>query len=153
MPEENKPYQYDFPRPLVSVDAIVFRKGENRAMELLLIKRGHPPFEGQWAFPGGFVNENEDIDDAVGRELQEETGLCNIDLTQLQAFGKPGRDPRGHCVTIAYWGIARNDSSEVKGGDDAAEAKWFPLGSLPKMAFDHSDILEIALTGINSKKT
>ena len=87
-------YVYDWPRPMVTVDAVVFAVTPD-AIKLLLIKRGHEPFKGKWAFPGGFIGIDEELDDAVARELQEETGLTGVQLEQMHTFGKPGRDPRG----------------------------------------------------------
>lgn len=127
----------------VTVDAVIFRKNGDRN-ELLLIKRKNDPFKGKWALPGGFVDEGEDLADAAKRELQEETGLVVEGLKQLGAFGKPGRDPRSHTVSVAYTGFA-SDNAEAVGADDADEAKWFLISSLPELAFDHSDIIELAL--------
>ncbi|MCO6149348.1 NUDIX hydrolase [Flavobacterium sp. NRK1] len=127
----------------VTVDAVVFRK-INDNYELLLIKRKNDPFKGRWALPGGFVDENEDLLDAVKRELTEETELQLTALEQLGAFGKPGRDPRQHTVSVAYTGFA-DENSEVNGADDADEAKWFSVKNLPELAFDHADIVNLAL--------
>ncbi len=129
----------------VTTDAIIFRKVPGSAKrELLLIQRKNPPFQGSWAFPGGFVEEDEDLPTAAARELKEETGLSDVTLRQVGAFGKPGRDPRGPTVTVAYAGWA-SYNSEVKGADDAARAGWFDLADLPGLAFDHQEILQEAL--------
>lgn len=127
----------------VTVDTIVFRK-EGQETEILLIKRGRDPFQGKWAIPGGFVDLNEDLNTAASRELEEETGLKGIKLQQLHTFGKPGRDPRGHMISVTYWGIAE-DNSEVTGADDATEALWFSISELPDLAFDHLQIVEMAI--------
>lgn len=127
----------------VTVDAVVFRKS-NAGNELLLIKRKKEPFKGKWALPGGFVDEGEDLPVAAKRELQEETGLVLDNLEQLGAFGKPGRDPRSHTVSIAYSGFAEADA-QVIGADDADEAQWFAVSALPELAFDHADIIQLAL--------
>ncbi len=127
----------------VTVDTIVFKNIEIKT-EILLIKRKNDPFKNHWAIPGGFVDENEDLKAAAERELREETGLQNIELHQLAAIGTPGRDPRGHIVSICYWGICRKDCRAI-GADDATEAQWFPTDSLPKLAFDHADIIAQAL--------
>jgi 8-oxo-dGTP diphosphatase len=127
----------------VTVDAVIFRKSAG-GNELLLIKRKNDPFKGKWALPGGFVDEGEDLTDAAKRELQEETGIVVESLQQLGAFGKPGRDPRSHTVSVAYTGFA-NDNSEAVGTDDADEARWFSVAALPELAFDHADIINSAL--------
>jgi 8-oxo-dGTP diphosphatase len=127
----------------VTVDAVVFRKTEV-GHELLLIKRKNDPFKGKWALPGGFVDEGEDLHVAATRELQEETGLVIEGMEQLGALGKPDRDPRHHTVSIAYTGLA-DKNAEAIGADDADEAKWFSVKALPELAFDHADIIKLAL--------
>ncbi|MDX1628181.1 MAG: NUDIX hydrolase [Fulvivirga sp.] len=128
---------------LVTVDALIFKILNNEKWEILLIERKNDPYKGKWAFPGGFVEEDEDLHTACSRELEEETGL-KIDsknLKQVGAFGTPGRDPRGRTVTIAFTASITNDNYEIRGGDDAAKARWWPLADLPSLAFDHADIL------------
>lgn len=127
----------------VTVDTVIFRKAID-GNELLLIQRKNEPFKGKWALPGGFVDEHEDLADAAMRELQEETGLKVKSIEQLGAFGKPGRDPRQHTVSIAYTGFAENDA-EATAADDADDAQWFSVKSLPHLAFDHADIVTLAL--------
>ena len=144
-------YTYPFPRAMVTVDAVVFRQTKAR-LEVLVIERGHPPYAGQSAFPGGFVEMDEDLLDAAKRELSEETGLKNLKLEQLATFGQPGRDPRGRNVTVVYVGIARRNSTRVRGGDDAARAFWIPARRPGKLAFDHNDILKVALQWLKSRK-
>lgn len=130
----------------VTVDAVVLRPAAD-SYELLFIKRKNEPFKGKWALPGGFVEEHEDLRDAAARELQEETGLRVTALEQLGAFGKPHRDPRHHTVSVAY--IAFVDANaEAIAADDADEAKWFSVKNLPEMAFDHDDIVNLALQKI-----
>jgi len=126
----------------VTVDALVFteRDGEDH---LLLVRRKNEPFKGLWAFPGGFVEWDEDLEHAAARELKEETGIEVKNLVQVGAFGKPGRDPRGRTVTVAY--RARIDFQWPHPDSDAEEARWHPLYKLPNLAFDHSEILERAL--------
>lgn len=133
-------YTYEYPRPAVTVDIVIFRK-KTGVPEVLLIRRKHPPFMGKWAIPGGFVDMEEHIDDAAARELAEETGLAGITLHQFHAFGAIGRDPRHRTITIAYYGFLHNPDTAVKAGDDAAETGWHSLESLPPLAFDHADIL------------
>lgn len=127
----------------VTVDAVVFRQAES-GHELLLIKRLKDPDKGKWALPGGFVDENEDLPDAVKRELLEETGVVMAQIEQLGAFGKPGRDPRHHTVSVVYAGFVPGDT-KATGADDAEDAKWFSVKDLPLLAFDHSDIVNLAI--------
>lgn len=140
-------YTYKYPRPALTVDALVFTL--NR--EILLIQRSAEPFKNMWAFPGGFVDENETAENAVRRELKEETGITIDDFKQLHTFTNPNRDPRHRTVTIAYTTII-DDKVEAKAGDDAAAAKWFNLDDLPSLAFDHDEILNFALERIDVKR-
>ncbi len=139
-----KKYCYDYPRPAVTAD-IVALAGENREnLKILLIKRGRPPFNGMWALPGGFVDLDEELEETAARELEEETGLNKVSFKQIGAYGKVGRDPRHRTITIAYLAIL-NQEAKIKGGDDATEAKWFPVEGLPALAFDHDKIIEDGL--------
>ena len=141
MPEEV--YTYAYPRPMVTVDVVLFadRAGQH---SVLLIQRGRDPYKDNWALPGGFVEMDEPLSIAAARELQEETGLHDIPLRQLHTFGAPGRDPRGHTISVAYVGEVPEEVP-VTGNDDAAEAQWFMLDALPPLAFDHDQILKHAL--------
>ena len=133
---------YDYPRPAVTVDVVVFRQADS-GWEVLLIRRKNGPHRGLWAFPGGFVEPDETLEDAASRELQEETGLSKIELHQIGAFGEPGRDPRGRTISIAFAGVLE-DSQDATGADDAEEAQWFAVNGLPKLAFDHDEIFRSA---------
>ena len=135
-------YTYQFPRPAVTVDIIIFRLIDNKP-EVLLIERGNEPFKGKWALPGGFVDKDEPLEVAAARELKEETKLENILLTQMHTFGSPGRDPRGHTVSVVYVGYLQ-EGMVAKAGDDAIKAEWFKLDQLPNMAFDHNMVVEMA---------
>ena len=138
-------YIYDWPRPMVSVDAAVFGFFRGKA-KLLLIRRKNEPFKGQWALPGGFVGINEELEAAAERELAEETGLVNVTLEQMHTFGKCGRDPRGRQITIVFTGTATEGLNKIKAGDDAAKARWFDIEKLPKdLAFDHSEVVKFAI--------
>ena len=140
-----------FRNPALTVDGIVLvrrpRPGGVRHY-VLLIERGGEPFVGCWALPGGFVDYGEDPDHAVIREIAEETGLVGLPFRQFRAFGAPDRDPRGHTVTIAYVAEIVGEPPAVQGGDDAAEARWFPIDQLPEMAFDHERVLRMLLVGL-----
>ncbi|MHC4738671.1 MAG: NUDIX domain-containing protein [Planctomycetota bacterium] len=138
-------YIYDWPRPMVTVDTVVFVFFKGK-VKILLIKRGNEPFKGKWALPGGFVGIDEELEVAAERELAEETGLVNVPLEQLHTFGRCGRDPRGRQVTIAFMGIAKEGLDTIKAGDDAAGVQWFDIEKLPKdMAFDHNEIAEFGI--------
>ena len=142
-------YIYEWPRPMVTVDAVVFAVSATRT-EVLLIERGEEPFKGRWAVPGGFVEMDEELEDAVARELAEETGLTGVRLEQMRTFGKCGRDPRGRQITIAFMGIATKGRDKVRAGDDAAKVKWFDIEELPEnMAFDHDEMVRFAVEKLN----
>jgi 8-oxo-dGTP diphosphatase len=123
---------------------------ENDALMLLLIKRKNDPFKDCWAFPGGFLDMDETLETAVGRELEEETCLKGIEFTQLKTYSSLDRDPRGRTISTAFIGFTTLDNCQVKGADDAAEAKWFNTNNLPSLAFDHKEIIEDALKRIHS---
>jgi 8-oxo-dGTP diphosphatase len=139
-----------YPRFAVTCDAAVFSAREGR-LTVLLIRRGKPPFKGDWAFPGGFVEIDEDLPDAAARELAEETGLEGLTLEQFHTFGRPGRDPRSRTVTVAYIGLLPTCERELRASDDAAEAAWFPAHDPPALAFDHNRILARALTDLRAR--
>lgn len=126
----------------VTVDAVILRKKED--FELLLIKRKNEPYKDCWALPGGFVDENEDLKVAAIRELEEETQIKVTDLEQIGAFGKPFRDPRGHMISVAYFGTVSSDTVAIA-ADDAKEVAWFSIKNLPELAFDHLDIVTLTL--------
>jgi len=149
MVQKNK-YVYDWPRPMVTVDAIVFTFSRDTT-KILLINRKNEPFQGKWALPGGFVGIEEELDIAVARELFEETGIKDVALEQIHTFGRPGRDPRGRQITIVYMGIMTKNMRKIKAGDDAKSVKWFDIKKLPKeLAFDHSEIIKFAVTALGA---
>ena len=137
-------YSYKYPRMLVTVDCLIFQKGVNDSYKILLIKRGNDPFKGQFALPGGFPEMDELLVDAARRELMEETRLTRIQLEPLSTFDAIERDPRGRNISVTFYGFATADS-KITAGDDAAEAQWFPLNSLPHLAFDHQQIIGYAI--------
>ncbi|MDN5211623.1 NUDIX hydrolase [Fulvivirgaceae bacterium BMA12] len=137
------PYQYEFPRPAVTVDCALFRWQDDQ-LSLLLIKRAHEPFKGYWAFPGGFVDPDEALEVAAKRELLEETGLTMSPLRLFGAFGDPGRDPRGNTITLAYYAVVGEEAKMAKAGSDAKDLSWVNLDDIDQLAFDHRDILSVA---------
>ena len=140
-------YTYEYPRPAVTADCVVITK--EKEPKVLLIQRGHEPFKGCWAFPGGFMNMDETTEQCAVRELEEETGLKVSDIQQIGAYSKVDRDPRGRTVTVAYLALIEKPEA-VKGLDDAAKAQWFPISALPKLAFDHEEIMKDAKKLISS---
>jgi ADP-ribose pyrophosphatase YjhB (NUDIX family) len=136
----------------VAVDAIVFGYSRENGVSLLLIKRKYDPFKGSWAIPGGFVLDNESLEDAVARELEEETGVKINYLEQLYTFGNPGRDPRKRILSIAYFGLVKSSQFEkLKADTDAEDAEWFNFKHLPKLAFDHKKIISVAIQRLRGK--
>lgn len=141
-------YTYDYPRPAVTTDCVIFGY-DGKELKVLLIERGIEPFKGCWAFPGGFLNMDEDALAGARRELKEETGLEDAFIEQFHTFSEPGRDPRGRVITIAHYALVK--IQEVEGGDDAAQARWFPIGEVPPLAFDHDRILRMAMSRLKEK--
>jgi len=142
-PRAPYPYSYKYPRASVTADCCLFAKKDEQ-LHVLLIRRGAPPYEGRWAFPGGFLETGrEDTEQCARRELQEETGLTANDLKLVGVFSRPGRDPRCPIVTAAYCGLI--PFAEATGSDDAAEAHWFPVDAVPPLAFDHDEMLRMAV--------
>ena len=144
------PYTYEYPRPALTVDCVVFGFDEGE-LKVLLIQRGLEPFKGQWALPGGFVRVEETVEEAARRELEEEAGLKNVFLEQLYTFGEVERDPRERVVSVAYYALVKLSDHRAKAATDAAEAEWFLISKVPKLAFDHEKILGTALERIKGK--
>jgi len=132
-------------RMFVAADTVALRFRPPVSLEALLVQRANEPFKGRWALPGGFVEEDEDLPEAALRELREETHLCPAVIGQVGAWGTPGRDPRGRVVSAVYVAVASPAESDVRGGDDAARAAWHDVAELPPLAFDHADIIPVAI--------
>ena len=137
----------------LTVDGVVFGYEPIPKVSVLLVKRKYDPFKDHWAIPGGFVEQDESLEQAVSRELEEETGVKINYLEQLYTFGTPERDPRGRVVSVAYFGLVRPDSFKVIASSDAKEVKWFDIQGLPKLAFDHASVLEVAIKRLRAKIT
>ena len=136
----------------VAVDAVVFGY-ESKNLSVLLIKRGVAPFKDSWALPGGLVEDDESLEEAVERELKEETGVTIDYLEQLYSFGAPKRDPRNRVVSVSYFGLVRPNHFKIEAATDAAEAQWFSINELPALAFDHRTILDVAKARLKAKLT
>lgn len=147
-------FSYEFERPGLTVDGVIFGLDlDEENLQVVLVERDVEPFEGMWALPGGFVRKGESLEDAALRELREETGIKDVFLEQLYTFGKPHRDPRGWVVSVAYYALVAPDQHHLLATTDARRAEWFPVNKLPKLAFDHEEILKTALQRLRGKLT
>ena len=144
-------YTYKYPKPSVTVDCVVFGLDDAQKLKVMLIQRRNEPFQDQWALPGGFVELDESIDVAAGRELEEETGIKNVFLEQLYTFGEVNRDPRDRVISIAYYALVNIGEYTVQARSDAKGAEWFPVEQLPSLAFDHDHILNVAKRRLKGK--
>lgn len=142
-------YTYDYPRPMVTVDCLIFNS-LNEPAQVLLIRRNNPPFQEMWALPGGFVDMDESLEAAALRELKEETGIQLSHLEQMHAFGEPGRDPRGRNIAVVFNGFV-SKTMPPKADDDASDAQWFAVNDLPDLAFDHAEIIKMGISRFNLK--
>lgn len=143
-------YTYEYPRPALTVDCVIFGLIDNE-IKVLLIKRGGEPYKGQWALPGGFVDMEEDLQTAALRELEEETGVKNVFIEQLYTFGGLGRDPRGRVVSVCYYALVNLKDHPVEASSDADKADWYALDEMPPLAFDHEKILAVAVERLRGK--
>ncbi len=143
-------YKYEYPHPAVTTDIVVFTIRDD-ALKVLLIKRAEDPYLGSWALPGGFVEISEGLVEAAERELAEETGVSGVYLEQLYTFGKPNRDPRERVITVAYHALVPSDRIQTRAATDAESVGWFALDELPTLAFDHQQIVEMALKRLRVK--
>lgn len=139
---------YKYPHPALTADCVIFGF-DGMAIKVLLIQRGIEPFKGKWAFPGGFMKIDETAEECAKRELEEETGLKNTAVEQFHTFSDVNRDPRERVITVAHYALVR--LSEVKGGDDAASARWFSMNEVPSLAFDHDRILRMAVNRLKER--
>jgi 8-oxo-dGTP diphosphatase len=145
------PYNYPYPRPALTVDVIIFALRDNH-LHVLLVERKEPPFAGQWALPGGFVEMDESLEEAAARELYEETGVREAYLEQLYTFGGLDRDPRGRVITVAYFALVPADVAiDIQASSDATRVSWFPADEPPGLAFDHEEIISYALRRLRYK--
>ena len=143
-------HTYEYARAALTVDCVVFGLDEND-LKVLLIQRKLPPFAHAWALPGGFVRVDETLDEAARRELQEEAGVRDLYLEQLYTFGAIDRDPRERVVTVAYYALAKLSDHGIRAATDAMGVGWFALDDLPKLAFDHAEIVDAARERLRGK--
>lgn len=156
MTSKRKRFSYEYERPSVTVDAVVFGcdlNDEGAGLEVLLIERADDPFKGHLALPGGFVEMTTSLEDNVARELQEETGLTDIFLEQLYTYGEPTRDPRDRVISVAYYALVDRPRHLPIAGSDARRAGWYPVTDvlLKMLAFDHTQILKTAVQRLRGK--
>lgn len=128
----------------MTVDNVVFCF-DGTQLNVLLIQRGNEPFKDCWAFPGGFLDEDETLEEAARRELKEETGLSPKHFTEIGSFSDLDRDPRGRTISIAFTSVVRPNQMAAVAGDDAKDARWYNIHEMPKLAFDHEKIYRMAL--------
>ena len=136
-------YTYENPHPAVTTDVVIFTLAAD-SLNVLLVRRANPPFQNQWALPGGFVEISEDLEVCALRELEEETGVTGVFLEQLYTFGAPQRDPRERVITVAYYALVPMDRLHLRAASDAREVAWFRCDALPELAFDHAGIVRMA---------
>lgn len=146
--ENELKYCYRYPHPAVTTDCVIFTFHDGQ-LKVLLVKRGIEPFKGCWALPGGFMRMDESAEECAKRELREETGYEASYIKQFHTFSAPGRDPRERVVTVAFYALVRWKA--VEGADDADEAEWISINRIPPLAFDHKDILKIALESLRKE--
>jgi 8-oxo-dGTP diphosphatase len=147
-------YTYEYPHPAVAVDIGLFTVAgalQDLRVQVLLIARKEKPYQGQWALPGGFVRIHEDLPEAALRELAEETGVRDVYLEQVGAVGTPDRDTRERVITIVYVGLVAGGQHTLEPSGDATDARWFDLNRLPTLAFDHAELLQMALEHLRSR--
>ena len=145
-----KKYAYEYPRPAVTVHCVIFGFDKNQ-LKVLLTKRAIEPFLGKWAFPGGFIQEEETADDCALRKLREEAGLQDIFLEQLYTFSDLARDPRGRVISIAYYALVKPETYVLEAGLDIEAVKWFGIDENLDLAFDHQQILSVAIERLKGK--
>jgi 8-oxo-dGTP diphosphatase len=145
-------FSYEYARPAITVDCVVFGL-DVEDLKVLLIQRKLEPHQHQWALPGGFVRLEETHDEAARRELAEESGITDVYLEQLYTFGELERDPRERVITVAYYALAKLSDHRIRAATDAERVAWFGLDDLPKLAFDHARIIERAIERLRGKVT
>ncbi|MEY3376542.1 MAG: hypothetical protein RL463_852 [Bacteroidota bacterium] len=143
-------FQYRYARPALTADCVIF-SFDGAHLRLLLIKRDNEPFKNQWALPGGFVRIEETTEGCAARVLQEKAGLENVFIEQLYTFGALDRDPRERVISVAYFALINKHLYELSAGINTVQAEWFDINELPKIAFDHLEIVNQALKRLKGK--
>jgi 8-oxo-dGTP diphosphatase len=143
-------FTYEYARPALAVDCVVLGL-DTDDLKVLLIQRKLPPFQHTWALPGGFVRIDEELDEAARRELEEEAGVTDAYLEQLYTFGGLDRDPRERVVSVAYYALTKLESHRIRAATDAERVAWFGLDDLPRLAFDHKQIVDKAVERLRGK--
>lgn len=139
-----------YPNTSITIDVLIFTI-ENNILKVLLVRRANKPFEGEWAIPGGFVQSNESLEDAAKRILVDKAGVFDAYLEQLYTFGNPKRDPRGRIVTVSYFSLIPWENLKSPASDRVTENSWFEVSKVPKLAFDHNEILNYAIKRLQIK--
>ena len=142
----------EYPRPFVTVDLVIFTLREGQ-LQVLLMQRAAPPFEGMWALPGGYIrpDEDESLDGAAARILGSKTAVATPYIEQLQGFGNARRDPRGWTATFAYFALIASEQLALQSGANADDVAWHPVETRPLLAFDHDLILRMGLERLRGK--
>ncbi|MFC1622690.1 NUDIX domain-containing protein [Patescibacteria group bacterium] len=137
---------------VIATDVVIFTIKDEK-LQVLLIKMKKKPFSEQWACPGGLVKSNEDVDISAKRQLKTKAGVDNIYLEQLYTFGKVRRDPFGRVVSVAYFALIPNANIKLKTTKEYTDVKWFNIDKLPKLAYDHLEIIQTAVERLKAKLT
>jgi ADP-ribose pyrophosphatase YjhB (NUDIX family) len=139
-----------YEQPGITVDLVIFTVNKNK-LKVMLAKRAEAPFSGYWSLPGGFLLAGESLEDAAFRVLKEKTGVKNVYLEQLYTFGKPDRDPRARVITVAYFALIPWENLDQPESEKVANLTWSAVEQLPRLAFDHKEILNCAVQRLRSK--
>lgn len=138
-------YQYKYPHPAVTADCVLFGSDAG-GLSVLLVERAQDPFKGRWAFPGGFMNIDETAEQCAARELEEETGVKAVPMEQLLTVSTVNRDPRERVISVVFFAVVDRAGCKIRAGDDAHDVRWFPIDGIPPLAFDHDEILRVAVS-------
>lgn len=134
----------------ITIDCVIFGFDKG-SLEVLLIKHGQGIKKGEWGLPGGWIKEEEGIDSAAHRLLKELTGLDNVYLEQLKAFGEPNRFPLGRVITIGYYALIKRENYNVIAGYTASDVKWFKIEEIPTLIYDHNEIFKVSLNQLRNR--
>ena len=144
-----KPF-HQYQNPALATDLVIFGY-HDKQLSILLLNRKEEPYTGQWTLPGAFLQMTETFSQACSRILSDKLGIGNVFLEQLYSFDRIDRDPRGRVVSVAYFALINPRNFEVIAGQMANDVRWFPVNTLPDLAFDHAEIFSLALQRIRAK--